>query len=347
MPKVILYEFDGTLSTFLSVGEEQRQLFFPKRTKATFDEHIRKNDHIIVCSIYSTTAEIKSALVNAEIDIAKIEIIGCEDKSNLSFREYSEEKVTKARQEVQRRKFDAAVIIDDGVVGINGNDKDIIHILVPNENPVKVPVSDSYLQAPLLPTIILQERIKPEVEKFKTTGESTGSWDLNYLSNLYLHFTNMFLFKVPTSYEKLSGSQSPLEKTGYEIGISILSDYCKNQGNSLSILGKLHRFFSGHWNRHHTDVVQELLDNTSSKATKESGVATTKFAWTAESLLKELKTKLIAAGNPLNPYGSLARRIVFLQTKLELNVIDIIDLNSEIAREKKLLPQKEQYSVNL
>jgi Domain of unknown function (DUF5617) len=326
MPKVVLYNLDGTLMKQRSFsGEINRPLFFPKQTKITFAEHLRKNDHIIVFSDVTPDSEIKNALEAAGINIEKIKIIGGESAKNEEGVSTNEKKVNIVEKEMRSGDFLSGVIVDNSLRVVSYLPQ-VIHILVPITDTEAVPLWDHYLQVPLLPAIVLQKEIKPEVDKIKqSTTNVLKLSDCNFLSNqLYHRFTSLYLFKVPASYEKLANSQS-----GYEIGISILSDYCKNQGTCSPILGKLQRFFSGHWNRHHTDVVQELLNKASSKVTNEGGVITT-TSETAESLLKELEEKLLTAGNPLNPSGSLARRILFLQTKLELNVIDIPSLNAQI-----------------
>jgi Domain of unknown function (DUF5617) len=317
MPKVVLYDVDGLINQGEIGG--RGQLFYPEQTKATFEQHLRKKDHIIVCSFLRKAEDLIKTLVDCGIrmeDITgKIEIIcGALYPDAPIGNSYENQKITKAKEEMHRRGLNAAVIVDNDI-SINW-DEEIVHILVPSKGPNVKPVSASYLQAPLLPTSILQKQIKPAVDKIKSIPYNKEP-DTNKLSNLYLRFTN--LFKPPASYEKLS-----IEKDDYEKVISILSDYCKSQGKSSSILGMLNRFFSGHWNRHHTDAVQTVLNEAS--LCKD----------TPSSLLKKLKEKLITAGNPLNPSGSLARRIEFLQTKRGLNVIDIDDLNTKIGNKPSL-----------
>jgi Domain of unknown function (DUF5617) len=323
MPKVVLYNADGTLMKRKGAVGEKRQLFFPERTKITFAEHSRKGDHIIVFSNDSPASEIIAALRDAGISLRGIQIQGSEIMAAIDGVTPNEKKVNIVNQEMQTLNFNTGVLVDYSLrLKV---DPPFIHVLVPTEDPDGKPVSDSYLQAPLLPEIILKEQIKPKVEKIKLTPKENISHDeADGLSNHYHRFTSLYLFKVPASYEKLANSQSTTKNTGYEMGISILSDYCKNQGNCSPILGKLQRFFSGHWNRHHTDVVQELLNK----------AASSKDTINPVFLLNELKDKLIRAGNPLNPSGSLARRILFLQTKLDINIIDINQLNLQIEQNK-------------
>jgi Domain of unknown function (DUF5617) len=323
MPKIVLYDVDGALISRDSLGD--RRLFFPEQTKDTFAEHDRKGDRIIVCSFQSSFDTIKNALENAGIYIGKIEVLGKEEADQLDGLTLDEKKENRVSEDLLATDYNVGVIVDFSVNVDAKDDQNLIHILVPTDDPNKESISSDYLQVPLLPTSILKERIKPEVEKIKSRSEKgIDSFDIAYLNNLYLRVTN--LFKAPASYEKLYNEATIQSKTKFEKGISILRDYCKTQGTSSLILGKLHLFFSGHWDRHHTDIVKELLDDVFCKAKK--GKVNT--AGSAEPILVELKAKLIKADNTLNPCGSLARRIEFIQKKQKLCVIDIDDLNSAI-----------------
>jgi Domain of unknown function (DUF5617) len=335
MPKVVLYNVDLVFSRELN----QTQLNVPEQAKITFNEHIRKKDYLIICSSVSSIAEIQTALKNARIDIDDTEILGKDEMAALDGGQTLEEKkVNRALSVLHNNKLslNAAVIVDSSNVNITH--PYCFHVIVPNINS-SFPRSNSYLQVPLLPTSILNERIRPEVENIKSKLDRreigniiSNSPNNNYLRNLYDSVVK--LFKAPASYEKLVVKPIERVEPSYATGISIFSDYCKNQGNSLAILGKLHRFFSGHWNRHHTDAVQEVLNEASLKVKKDKTIET------ATSLLTELKTKLVEAHNYINPYGSLARRIEFFQKTVGLAVIDIDDLNDEIAAVRRNIARR-------
>ncbi|WP_454782306.1 DUF5617 domain-containing protein [Legionella sp. WA2022007384] len=321
MPKVVLYDVDGTLISQASLGENNRKLFFPSQTAHVFKEHLRKNDHIIVCSAQSSADEIRSALQGANIDITKIEILGKAETSILVGDSSSEKKVNKAKA-AMNRKLNTAVIVEDSL-NINADDEDIIHILVPTNAPENIPASDSYLKAALLPASTLRERVHFQVEaiKYNALYRTKGVIDVTFVSNLYQRVLN--LFTVPNSYHNLCLSQTNTPMTNYEIGISFLADYCKNQPSHHWLIGSVHRFFTGHWDRHHTEVVEKLLKD-------HAGNLDGKNKKTIESLLSDLETKLLEAGNHIKPEGSLGRRIEFIQSKAGVSIIDIDDLNHAI-----------------
>lgn len=325
MPKVVLYDVDGTLISQSSLGEQNRRLFFPALTKRVFKEHLRKEDHVIVCSTYSTADEIKSALNKANIDITKIEILGSAETRNLVGDSSSEKKVNKAKA-AMNRKLNTAVIVEDSL-NIDADDENIVHILVPTNAPEDMPASNSYLKAALLPASILRARVHYQVEaiKYDVEHRTKGIIDVTFLSNLYQRVLN--LFTVPNSYNNLCLSKSNTPMTNYEIGISLLSDYCKNQPSHHWLIGSVHRFFTGHWDRHHTGAVEKLLK-------EHAGNFDGKNKKTIESLLDDLKTQLFEAGNNIKPEGSLGRRIEFIQSKTNVNIIDIDDLNEQIDWEK-------------
>lgn len=72
---------------------------------------------------------------------------------------------------------------------------------------------------------------------------------------------------------------------------NLLNDYTKN--NSV-----LSRFFHGHWNRHHTAVIQALVQKIDKKEINDIN----------ELVLALLKIKLV------NKEGSLAKRISFIES---------------------------------
>lgn len=99
---------------------------------------------------------------------------------------------------------------------------------------------------------------------------------------------------------------------------SLLKDYSKVSNGvgffaSLQSTAKL--LVTGHWGRNHHDAV----------------LATLKEGYNNENnILSTLEEKLIEQGKPVNPKGSLAKRINFIQEKIGEKIIDIEELNRTI-----------------
>jgi hypothetical protein len=331
MTKVVLYNLDGALTGY---DGEKRELFYPELTKATFSEHRRKEDYVIVSSSQCDADSIKALLNNAGIDTATIEIVGKNEIQRLSSLTPEGKNVSKAIEVMNRfqDRYNAVVIVDDSL-RVDAGHPDVIHVLVPRAAPKAKgkPLGSSYLEVPLLPKGVLIDRIRPEIGHIKSK-DAKGDRDfdftsLNNLSKLYKSVTN--LFRTPSSYEKLASSEQIVGR----VGTVILRDYCKNSGDSL-IWGKLGRFFTFHWNRNHVDAVQKTLKRCAAESD-------------TKALLIALKSQLIASGNTLNPHGSLARRIEFLQKKAGIAVIDIDNLNLEIDYANKFKSQGSKAAVTV
>ncbi|MBA3535027.1 MAG: DUF5617 domain-containing protein [Tatlockia sp.] len=132
--------------------------------------------------------------------------------------------------------------------------------------------------------------------------------------------------QFPSSYEKIFSSgfgdlrnQNDLKHSGL---ISIFGDYCGHKIYWLKGWEKLDLIMHGHWNRHHVDTVQSVMNK--------YDPAGLNVGDDVPGFLNDLKLKLIEAGEEINPKGSLARRIAYVQGKIGQDIIDINEINDEI-----------------
>nr|WP_259637621.1 DUF5617 domain-containing protein [Legionella jordanis] len=101
----------------------------------------------------------------------------------------------------------------------------------------------------------------------------------------------------------------------------LLKDYSKISGGpgffeNLASSAKL--LIAGRWNRHHHQAVLATFENQGSDV---------------EDFLNALRTNLIAQGNTVNPEGSLARRLAFIELQTG-HGINIQELNQTILNNK-------------
>lgn len=137
-------------------------------------------------------------------------------------------------------------------------------------------------------------------------------------------------FYEPVSYSKMwrgkrktsTAINGGRERSDYYAALKILGDYIKsNSSNPSSKFSSLKLFFAGHWNRHHTDSVKRLMKDLTHPC---------EGAQNIEHLLFRLNDILLEKGQPLNPDGSLARRINYIQKQSGQSIIDITALNDKI-----------------
>ncbi|RMX01873.1 DUF5617 domain-containing protein [Legionella jordanis] len=103
----------------------------------------------------------------------------------------------------------------------------------------------------------------------------------------------------------------------------LLKDYSKiahAPGFFESLASSAKLFFAGRWNRHHHQAVLATFTLKNINAN-------------TEELLEALKTNLIAQGNTVNPEGSLARRLAFIELQTG-HGINIQELNQTILNNK-------------
>lgn len=132
--------------------------------------------------------------------------------------------------------------------------------------------------------------------------------------------------RFPSSYEKIFskgyGDLSDKDNPKHSGLISMFGDYCGHKIYYLKGFEKLDLFFHGHWNRHHVDTVQRVMNKYDSHGLKEAN--------NIVGFLNDLKLKLIEAKEEINPKGSLARRIAYVQRKIGQDIIDVDQINDEI-----------------
>tara|TARA_B100000989_G_C19532054_1_gene470626 strand:+ start:3229 stop:4749 length:1521 start_codon:yes stop_codon:yes gene_type:complete len=108
----------------------------------------------------------------------------------------------------------------------------------------------------------------------------------------YVELQSYFKDNAPASYKELTGSgDNNLSKAR-----ALLADYTKNDS-------ALARFFTGHWNRHHVSTVNNIVNKIDNNQYHD---------------IHELLSELYAINNQ-NLTGSLARRITFIETLLNVD----------------------------
>lgn len=90
------------------------------------------------------------------------------------------------------------------------------------------------------------------------------------------------------------------------------------------------RFFTGRWNQHHVPIVRELLKLNS----VETIFMLPSDFKCLEYLLEGLRHRLILDRQTVNPVGTLASIITFIQNKANCQVINIEELNQAISNNK-------------
>lgn len=136
-----------------------------------------------------------------------------------------------------------------------------------------------------------------------------GRVALDYLNNQYFKFLEIPLdqkvqLKELVEYYTTTRSYSVLIKKSepnnrYQQALNLLKDYVKYDAFSPKCM----LFFTGHWNRHHLQEVNKLLDNL--KASNNNSI---------DTLLQDLESI-----NLVNSQGSLARRIQFIKKQIVQN----------------------------
>ncbi|MDP1604471.1 MAG: DUF5617 domain-containing protein [Legionella sp.] len=133
--------------------------------------------------------------------------------------------------------------------------------------------------------------------------------------------------QFPSSYEKIFsrgyGDLRDKDELKHSGLISMFGDYCGHKIYYLKGFEKLDLFFHGHWNRHHVDIVQSVMNKYDPHGLNEGDDIV--------GFLNDLKLKLIEAREEINPKGSLARRIAYAQGKIGQDIIDVNEINDEIA----------------
>ncbi|STX27805.1 Dot/Icm secretion system substrate [Legionella beliardensis] len=143
-----------------------------------------------------------------------------------------------------------------------------------NLDPFEESIEDERLKNLLIHLPVSVERVL--VPHLAWVGSSAG------------RYINMHELFFPKSYKEITEKLQDNDNATFDQALAILKDYTKSD----SYLPGATRFFSGHWNRHHIDAVDEII----SKSTNLPG------------LLDALHN--IKLGNPT---GSLARRIRFIE----------------------------------
>lgn len=147
---------------------------------------------------------------------------------------------------------------------------------------------------------------------------------LNKFISPHANIDQLYYFKSIYSY--LWDHESPITSIK-----NVLNDYCKCSNNNYggffsSSLSFLKLAVTGHWNRQHLDTVKQVLSNPKNQS--------------PDDYLIDLKSKLINNKQLINPNGSLAKRVKFIQQKLGdayANTIDIDEINDEIKRSQEKL----------
>ncbi|MDP3267555.1 MAG: DUF5617 domain-containing protein [Legionella sp.] len=186
--------------------------------------------------------------------------------------------------------------------------------------------NDQFLQidVPFVDTLRFSRGYRP---RFQTSAKKDGNvYELLFSLNNFIspgaNTDQLYYFKNIYSY--LWNHDSP------HVSIkNVLNDYCKCSNNNYagffsSSISFLKLAVTGHWNRHHIDTVKQVLSNPNNQA--------------PDDFLIDLKCKLINNKQLINPNGSLAKRIKFIQQKLgdaHSNTIDIDEINDEIKRTQK------------
>ncbi|ASQ46832.1 DUF5617 domain-containing protein [Legionella clemsonensis] len=107
----------------------------------------------------------------------------------------------------------------------------------------------------------------------------------------------------------------------YHSAVALLGDYCKSVPYYYpNFFSSLKLACTGHWNRHHIDAVKLVVTEFTHPQTEPS-----LEEMSVRNLLSKLQDSLLAEGKPLNPNGSLARRIHFIQQNSGIEVIDIMN----------------------
>lgn len=112
-----------------------------------------------------------------------------------------------------------------------------------------------------------------------------------------------------------AGNISAKAQAEYRAALTLLEDYAGMDGHFGP---HLTLFFKGHWFRHETKMIRHLLKAHSQKVHAED--------CTLEKLLHEIKSNLQQRGVVLNPKGSLAKRLHFIQqqSKLPFDITELV-----------------------
>ncbi|MDI9819556.1 MULTISPECIES: DUF5617 domain-containing protein [unclassified Legionella] len=149
------------------------------------------------------------------------------------------------------------------------------------------------------------------------SGVSKGRWD----------DAHDILPIFPASYKKIWEQGRSPERyllsdslKDYYSALEILKDYCKGDSKFFSSI----KLLFTHCNRHHTEAVRELFKICNTQTKFSPGYMSVVL------LLKELEQALIEKSERVDPKGSLARRILFIQQQSGVNIISIKALNKRI-----------------
>lgn len=109
-----------------------------------------------------------------------------------------------------------------------------------------------------------------------------------------------------------SRSEDMKRRAQYRAAIAILKDYAGTNG---FFGAKVTLFFKGHLRRHHTNMIAALL--------QERVTMVSDAECRVSHLLQHLQNKFITNNKNLAANGSLARRLVFIQSMTGKNLIDV------------------------
>ncbi|MFC3907991.1 DUF5617 domain-containing protein [Legionella dresdenensis] len=166
--------------------------------------------------------------------------------------------------------------------------------------------------------------------KYYITSAKTGQGVNELLQGLNAPEIKVRARKIANNVKSLAGYPETYHElwasgSDFNSAIHLFKDYIKAPSpQTYRITSFFTRVFTGHWNRHHITTVRDMLDGCySNKAESPKDV---------DGLLKALKQALIEAKEPINPEGSLARRIAYIQGKTGKNVIDVAEVNDRISQ---------------
>ncbi|RMX17926.1 hypothetical protein EAS68_09845 [Legionella jordanis] len=110
----------------------------------------------------------------------------------------------------------------------------------------------------------------------------------------------------------------------YYSALNLLKDYVKISDNWPCFFSEVYLFITGHWNRHHTSSVKKTLIAVA-KSPEQS----------VEIIIAKLTEALLESQESINPQGSLARRLLFIQEQTGIT-INLDELNEQIKQRQSL-----------
>ncbi|KTC76008.1 hypothetical protein Lbir_0077 [Legionella birminghamensis] len=135
--------------------------------------------------------------------------------------------------------------------------------------------------------------------------------------------------KHQSKYEQYEEIFSSLDNDPLSLFLNLMTDYIQFETSRTSSLRE--RFFrvvSGKWNQHHVETVKGLILSNFLHTIPKPNLD-------IEFLLEGLRSRLLSAGQNVNPEGTLAQIINFTQLKLHQEVINIDELNCAISKNKE------------